>query len=106
MRHRAARTKYKMYLGKTRISRKHVRKTEDGLHTINRHTDQYIFRCDGCGIQFTRTSKHIKKRQLDPGVLHACPSCQGPGFAAKASKLRKMTLMQDASSTMDISKLR
>ena len=95
-----------MYVGKARISRKHVRKSADGMHTISRHTDQHIFRCDGCGVQFTRTSKHIKPRQLEAGVMHACPSCQGPRFAANASKLRKKTLAQDASSTVDISKLR
>ncbi len=95
-----------MYLGKQSITRKHVRFRGDVGHALNRTTQQYLFRCDGCGCQFTRTSKHTRKSQLTPGVLHACPSCQGPEFAAKASSLRKRTLDQDASSMLGISELR
>jgi hypothetical protein len=95
-----------MYLGQQQITRKYVRFRGEIGHALNRTTQQYLFRCDGCGCQFTRTSKHIKKSQLIPGVLHACPSCQGPHFAAKASSLRKQTLDQDASSMLNINDLR
>lgn len=95
-----------MLVEKMRITRKHERKTVHGWQVLNRQTDLYVFVCDACGTQFSRTSKHVKPRQLNPGVLHACPGCQGPRFAANASKLRRKTLAQDASSTIDISKLR
>lgn len=95
-----------MYLGKQTIRRKHVRFRGEIGHPLTRTTTQHLFRCDGCGCQFTRTSKHVKPKQLDAGVLHACPSCQGPAFAARAGALRRRTLKQDASSVETIDKLR
>jgi hypothetical protein len=73
---------------------------------MTRSTLLHLFTCDGCGSQFTRTSKHVKRKQFLPGVLHACPACQGPGFASKASALRRKALAQDASSDQRIDELR
>lgn len=95
-----------MLIKKTRISRIFNRKLKNRTVKICRSTNLYYFQCDNCGAEFTRISKQIKKSQLRIGVLHVCLCCQGPKFAAQASKLRRKSLKQDASSTLRIDYLR
>ena len=95
-----------MYIGNRIITRSHDRFNGDIGHKVTRKTNLHLFRCDACGIEFARDSKHTKRKQLAQGVLHACPSCQGPGFASRASAMRRRALAQDASSDQRLDQLR
>lgn len=95
-----------MFIG-TRIEKtQHTRKSKLGIeHSYERERTYALFRCDSCGIEFSRERGKMDPKRLSNNYFHVCSNCDAKRFAQKRGIQKKQVWDLPASSNLDISKL-
>jgi len=95
-----------MFTG-TRIEKtQHTRKSKLGVeHSYERERTYALFRCDSCGIEFSRERGKMDPKRLSNNYFHVCSNCDAKRFAQKRGIQKKQVWDLPASSNLDISKL-
>jgi hypothetical protein len=74
-------------------------------HVCKRVKTLYLFKCDQCDNQFTRSKGQIQIKRVSNYYKHVCSGCDPKRFAQQQGVKQRQVLGMDASSDIPISKL-
>ena len=84
----------------------HVRTSKLGIkHSYYRRKTIVHFRCDCCGVEFTRPKGSVDPKRLSNNYFHVCSNCDAKRFAQQKGVERKRVWDLPASSTLPIGKM-
>lgn len=84
----------------------HVRISKLGTeHSYHRRKTTVHFRCDSCGVEFTRPKGSVDPKRLSNNYFHVCSNCDAKRFAQQKGVERKRVWDLLASSTLPIGKM-
>lgn len=75
------------------------------IHSYIRKSRICIFRCDSCGVVFSRKRENISPKRLSNNYFHCCSNCDSKKFAQQKGVDRRTIWDKPASILDDVSKL-
>lgn len=74
-------------------------------HICKRVKTIYVFACDQCSNQFTRSKGQIELKRISNYYKHVCNDCEPKKFAQKQGAIQRKIFKMDASSLKKINEL-